>query len=87
MSATGIESKLFSLWVYEVELFGMTVIRALSVFAIRVHSFITLRNSNDKSRSNWGSHYGARKPFQTCVYLFVLSRVQVQMAIMHDVDK
>ena len=68
--------------------FGNCVtIRALSVSAICVHSFITLRNSNDKSRSNWSSHYGARKPFQTCVNLFVLSRIQVQRAILHNVDR
>ena len=44
--------------------FGNCVtIRALSVSAICVHSFITLRNSNDKSRSNCSSHYGAKKSY------------------------
>ena len=63
MSVTGIRSYLFALCICEVKLFGMTVIRALSVFGICVHSFIALRNSYDKSSSNSSIHYGDRKPF------------------------
>ena len=66
LTATGIQSNLFTLCVCEVELFGMTVVRALSVSAICVHSFVTLRNSKDKSCS---VYYGAKKPIYTRVIL------------------